>query len=253
MTLSYWRNRKRRPLALFSILVIMVSPLSAGQKPTDTVDAIQADKDPSDIGLTLLGTSGGPIPRVERSQPASLLTIGDRAYVVDVGSGMTRQLVSSGHNVAELGPIFLTHLHSDHTGGIPGLFGFRWALLMTGNKLPPLAIYGPPGTKALVRAALDFNAVAARIFQAEAPNAPPIESTVTVEDAEPGIVYQDENVTVTAVSNTHYADFMPSKTVEGQDTSYAYRFDFRTFPSSLPATQDQVRLLRSSPRMPMYW
>ena len=43
--------------------------------------------------IILLGTAAGPIMRISRSQPATLLVVDGRPYLIDAGSGVTRQLV----------------------------------------------------------------------------------------------------------------------------------------------------------------
>lgn len=42
--------------------------------------------------LILLGTAGGPAPKVARAAPAQAVVVGDRIYLVDCGDGVARQL-----------------------------------------------------------------------------------------------------------------------------------------------------------------
>jgi ribonuclease BN (tRNA processing enzyme) len=71
-------------------------------------------KQPAGTRLILLGTAGGPRPRVGRSAPAQAIVVGDTAYVVDCGNGVARQLVLAGVPLRALRHIFITHHHSDH-------------------------------------------------------------------------------------------------------------------------------------------
>src|SRR5262249_18763907 len=50
-----------------------------------------------------------------------------------------------------LDTVFLTHLHSDHTVGLPDLMLTPWVL----ERTAPLAVYGPAGTARMVRLLLD--------------------------------------------------------------------------------------------------
>jgi len=68
--------------------------------------------------LITLGTSGGPPPRAHRAQSSNLLTVNGTHYVVDAGDGVARRLAKAGINVREIGIVFITHHHDDHTAGL---------------------------------------------------------------------------------------------------------------------------------------
>jgi ribonuclease BN (tRNA processing enzyme) len=89
--------------------------------------------------LTLLGTAGGPLPSPRRSGIAQAVVIGPRTYVVDCGSGVTRQLRRA-HLLSGLHKVFLTHLHSDHTCDYFNLFLLGWPILQWN---PPVHVFGP--------------------------------------------------------------------------------------------------------------
>jgi|SRR4051812_8685629 hypothetical protein len=61
--------------------------------------------------LVLLGTAGGPRPRKTRSAPAQAILVGDRAYVVDCGDGVARQMVLADIPLDSLRGVFITHQH----------------------------------------------------------------------------------------------------------------------------------------------
>ena len=75
--------------------------------------------------VILLGTGGGPILRKGRSQPASLLVIDGAAYLIDAGDGVSRQMTLAEVPGTTLRAVFLTHLHLDHTAGLPSLIGSK--------------------------------------------------------------------------------------------------------------------------------
>lgn len=89
--------------------------------------------------LVLLGTAGGPLPSPVRSGISQAVVVGDRVYVVDCGTGVTRQLRRAGL-LSRLHAVFLTHLHSDHACDYFNLFLLGWPIL---QNLPPVHAYGP--------------------------------------------------------------------------------------------------------------
>lgn len=90
--------------------------------------------------LVLLGTAGGPWPAPERSGISQALVVGDRAYVVDCGTGVARQLVRAGL-LRKLQAVFVTHLHSDHVCDLFNLFLLGWSVIEQQHR--PIAVYGP--------------------------------------------------------------------------------------------------------------
>lgn len=93
-----------------------------------------------------LGTAGGPrwwTPQTvhSRSGISTAVVVGGRNYLVDVGMGAGRQYTRAGLDIADLGGVFITHLHSDHTTDLAnlalfGMFG------LSGDQ-DPIAILGP--------------------------------------------------------------------------------------------------------------
>ena len=98
--------------------------------------------------LVLLGTAGGPLPSPVRSGIAQALVVGGRTYVVDCGTGVTRQLRRA-RLLSDLHRVFLTHLHSDHVVDIPDLMLTPWSAA-PGRKVP-LEVWGPDGTRDMMR------------------------------------------------------------------------------------------------------
>lgn len=96
--------------------------------------------------ITLLGT-GSPIPDPNRAGPSTLVQAGDRAIVVDCGRGVCMRLMGAGCPPALVGAVLLTHLHSDHICDLNDLVTSRWVMH---PAAPPLPIYGPVGTRAMV-------------------------------------------------------------------------------------------------------
>jgi ribonuclease Z len=99
-----------------------------------------------DLSLFFAGTAGS-VPTARRGLPAVLVRRGGDRLLFDCGEGTQRQLLRS-VGLADVGAVFLTHLHADHWLGLPGMlksFELR-------DRHAPLAVYGPPGTAELMRA-----------------------------------------------------------------------------------------------------
>ncbi|MFP5355315.1 MAG: MBL fold metallo-hydrolase [Gemmatimonadota bacterium] len=115
------RNDVRQgPAVAFAVAVALAAALVA---PGDS------GAQPRPAGRTrvvMLGT-GNPNADPDRSGPAVAVIVDDRPYLVDAGPGVVRRAASAvragqGALAAErLGIVFLTHLHSDHTVGLPDL------------------------------------------------------------------------------------------------------------------------------------
>src|SRR5262245_44436964 len=168
--------------------------------------------------VVLLGT-GNPAPLPERSGPATAIVVNGHPYLVDFGAGVVRRAKAAQQKgIAALDPVkiqhvFLTHMHHDHTVGYPDLIFTPWVV---GRKVP-LEVYGPKGIKAMTEHVLAAWAEDIKIRNG------PIERDVHNEtgyqvnahEITAGVVYRDENVTVTAFNVQHG---------EWGDRAFGYRF-----------------------------
>jgi ribonuclease BN (tRNA processing enzyme) len=107
-----------------------------GATPRDTSSATH---------LIVLG-SGTPIPDPDRAGPAYAVTYGTRVFLFDAGAGVMRRVAAAGLPIDGFTAVFLTHLHSDHTLGLPDLIHTSWVM----GRAAPMPIIGPPGTSAMV-------------------------------------------------------------------------------------------------------
>ena len=84
--------------------------------------------DRSMMKVVTLGTAGGPRwwkgDTKDRAGISTAVIVGDRFYLVDAGHGVGRRLRQAGLDLADLGGVFITHLHSDHTIDLPSLVVF---------------------------------------------------------------------------------------------------------------------------------
>ena len=106
---------------------------------------------------------------------------------------------------------FVTHLHSDHTVGYPDLIFTPWTL----GRRVPLEVYGPKGLKAMTEHLLEAYRVDIETRTNPDGNQRtfPDGHKVNAHEIVAGVVYKDENVTVTAFATKHAME------------SYGYRFD----------------------------
>lgn len=180
---------------------------------------------PTGTQITFLGTAAGPPLRADRSEPATLLTVDGRRYLIDCGIGTARRLVKAGIASETIGTIFFTHLHADHTLGLADVLANDFQQKDAADAAHTIDIYGPPQTKALVDAAYEYIKIPYAVFAAEGGGTKRVPATspfVSHEIGE-GVVYQDDKIRVIAVENTHYA-LMPERS-RATMKSYAYRFE----------------------------
>lgn len=166
--------------------------------------------------VVMLGT-GTPNADPDRSGPAVSVVRDGRSYLVDAGPGIVRRAAAASRTgITALEPqhlkvLFLTHLHSDHTIGLPDVILSAWVL----ERAAPLELYGPPGTKAMVDHLLAAYAadIRNRIDGLEPANETGYK--VNVHEIAPGVVFDDGNVKVTAFAVPH-GDW---------EVAFGYRFD----------------------------
>lgn len=153
-----------------------------------------------------------------RAGPSLAVVVDDRSYIVDAGPGVVRRAAEAAAQtgLTALEPpglerVFLTHLHSDHTVGLPDLAFTPWVL----ERQSPLAVYGPPGTEEMSRhISLAYSAdIAIRLGGLEPANDGG--HRIDAHDVSPGVVYEDDLVRVTAFAVPHAT----------WTHAYGYRFD----------------------------
>src|SRR5690348_9048244 len=184
----------RGALALIALAVASSLPAASVAKPARTK-------------ILFLGTAGGPPLRVDRSEPSTLLIVNGRKYLIDCGIGTARRLVEAGIESNQIKTIFFTHLHADHDMGLADVMANDFFTRQSWAAADPINIYGPPQTKQLVDAAFQFILVGIRPFAAagSATDRDRLANPfISHEFARGGLVFQDDNIRVTAVENSHY-------------------------------------------------
>ena len=195
-------------------LALTVATMSA-------VPALAATTCPA-LRWTTLGTAGGPVPTAERSEPANLLTIGDRRMLVDTGDGTVDQLARIGLDLGAIDTVFISHNHLDHTGGLGAVIGLRWM-----NQFPGvLTVYGPVGTRAVVEGIVASLATPGSIgFGLGTPPPRPADSVRVIELAGGQALDLGQGVSVKTAANSHFDhDGKP----DAANVSLSYRFALDT-------------------------
>jgi ribonuclease Z len=169
--------------------------------------------------VATLGT-GTPSPNPFRFGPAGAVIVNETPYLIDAGDGILRSIAKTAtahgkryvdcFDPKKLTRLFITHLHSDHVVGLPGLILFPWIF----GKTEALEIHGPTGTKHLVEKILDGYQpdINERIHGPEKANTTGKE-VIVHEITGPGLAYEDANLKVEAFFHEH-----------GSLLNFGYRF-----------------------------
>lgn len=153
--------------------------------------------------LVILGT-GTPNIEPTRFQSSLAVIANETPYLVDCGGGTLQRIAQARSrgvhalSLPHLTRLFLTHLHPDHTAGLPDLLIAPWVE----GRTETLHIYGPRGTEKLVTHLLSaYETGIAEHRDGIAPINHPL--AVQVHEIKSGEIYADENLTVTAFRVQH--------------------------------------------------
>ena len=129
-------RRRILHLAAGAVAIPAVSPNARAQPSSEVASPKKGTR------VITLGTKNGPFPTVGRAQSSNLLVVNGAQYVIDAGEGVTRRLARLSTNFRNIDNIFITHPHSDHTGGLGGLM----TAVYDASRKALVNIYGPPGS-----------------------------------------------------------------------------------------------------------
>lgn len=179
--------------AVLALCILMVSLPSRTDEPV------------SETLLVMLG-SGTPNADPDRSGPGVAIVVNGQSYLVDAGPGIVRRAAAAAnkHDIDALRPpnlqrVFLTHLHSDHTIGLPDLILTPWVL----ERVKTFQVVGPIGSSEMVSNLLQAyeKDITMRLEGLE----PASESGIDVWTVEgkTGVVFENDDVTVEAIPVEH--------------------------------------------------
>jgi len=196
--------KKNLHLAQLASILIFTLFLNSFSIADETSKADQKLPALTGTHLVLLGT-GTPNADPDRFGPAAAIVVNDTPYLVDFGAGLVRRAAAARRNGIEalrasnLRHAFLTHLHTDHSVGYADLIFTPWVL----ERDVPLKVFGPKGIQEMtdhIHAAYQQD-INIRLNGLEPAN--PDGYKVEVSEIQPGLIFQDENVKVTAFAVKH--------------------------------------------------
>ena len=169
------------------------------------------EKKPDRTRLILLGTKGGPRLSDNAKNCSLVIVIKGVPYVVDLGYGTSRQLLSAGIPLESVRYLFVTHHHSDHNLELGPLVYNAW---VTGAPIR-FDAYGPPGLGQMAKAFFEYMKADIEL-RIEDEGRPDLRKLVAVHEfSKPGVVFENADVKVTAARVVH----------PPIEHAFAYRFD----------------------------
>jgi ribonuclease Z len=167
------------------------------------------------LRVTLLGT-GRPDPVMDRFGPSTLVEAADERLLFDAGRGASQRLWQLKIPLGRVNALFLTHLHSDHTVGIPDLWLTGWLPTPFGRRVVPLEVWGPTGTRAMMAGLREAYAWDISV-RGRQEGLPPAGIAVVTHEISQGVVFDRHGVKVTAFSVDHGGLLKPA---------FGYRVDY---------------------------
>lgn len=136
--------------------------------------------------ITFLGTSHG-VPEADRYCSCTLISAGGSNYLIDAGGPVMDMLIRKGLSPVNIAAIFVTHMHGDHTNGLPAFTDLISWYFKT--AVPEIYLPDQRGVDAL------------RLWNTVVHGREP--RLLSYKVFEEGIIYNDGNLRVSAVRTQH--------------------------------------------------
>lgn len=153
--------------------------------------------------VIILG-SGTPNAEADRVSSGVAIAVDDQPYLFDCGHGVVQRVVQAhkagriAWRTTDLTRLFLTHLHADHSVGLPDLLFTPWIH----GREDEVAAYGPAGLERMARHILLAYAENIREHRAAHPSTERGYKIDVTEIGE-GLCYQDGRLQVHALAADH--------------------------------------------------
>lgn len=135
--------------------------------------------------ITFLGTSHG-VPEVDRFCQSILIETAENGYLIDAGAPVMDCLIRRKYDLKRLKAVFITHMHGDHINGLFGVLDLAsWKF-----KEMDFDTFLPDEEKI-------------SIISAAVPTRVGCESRVRLQHGQSGVVYQNDEMKVTAYPTEH--------------------------------------------------
>ena len=153
----------------------------------------------SDSAVVITLGTGTPVPNPERSGPSTAVVVGRRVFLFDAGAGVMRRAAAAGLPIDGVTAAFISHLHSDHTLGLPDLILTSWVM----GRSTPMRIHGPPGLKRMTDHLLAAWAEDTTVRVQGLERGRPGGYRVDARETRGGVVFDSGGVRVTAIRVPH--------------------------------------------------
>jgi ribonuclease BN (tRNA processing enzyme) len=192
-----WRGLSGWPAVVaLGVVLLRSTPVEAQRRFTTAHRCSTAQQA---RGCLLVLGSGVPVPDPARMGPAYAVVFGDRTFLFDAGAGVMRRAAEAGLAIDGFTHVFLTHLHTDHTLGLPDVIFTSWVM----GRRRAMALTGPPGTARLVEHLQAAWSEDIRVRTDGLERGQPGGERVAVHETDGGIVYDSAGVRVRAVRVPH--------------------------------------------------
>lgn len=156
------------------------------------------------------GTSAGTQPYKGSHHVCTAVETGNSLYFIDAGESGAYTAALSGADLLKTRAVFITHPHMDHVGGLGNLLWFVRKMTVLKNSTG----FKHDGIKVFVPERDIYDATMLLLKNTEGNFKCPY--THSRGDVKPGLVYEDENISLSAVPTTHLPE------VDGKPQSYAF-------------------------------
>lgn len=156
------------------------------------------------IKIITLGTSHGD-PTYCRFNSSTLIKVGEALYLIDAGAPVNALMIRQGFNLGNLKAVFISHMHEDHVGGLPGI-------------IKSLIKY-PVADQHTDIFLTEISAIDGLTEWMHSMHQVWAENLLTLKVTKTDFIFSDENLTATA---------LPTKHLENEQQSfpsYGYQFD----------------------------
>ena len=166
------------------------------------------------VKIKYLGTCSGTEPMKDMHHCSLIFEVGDSIYWFDAGENCAHTAYTSGVDVLKTRALFISHAHSDHVCGLPALLALFKKLI---NRYKTPLAHNNTIEVFMTEPAL-FDAAATLCNGGATPErVPRLHFDANVHELFDGVVYEDENVRVSAIHNTHLKE-------DGSAGWHAYSF-----------------------------